>query len=133
MAYSLTLTGHLVADATYKQLNGERSPINFTVAINFPNKKNPEYKKCVYWIQSKENPEILNRLKKGEGVTVFCNYCDTSSYENENGTQFTTLEYVDKLVLHKTKDPATATESFSSESTNTSDKVDQSTEEIKED
>lgn len=124
MAYSLTLTGHLVADATYKQLNGERSPINFTVAINFPNKKNPEYKKCVYWIQSKENPEIVNRLKKGEGVTVFCNYCDTSSYESENGTQYTTLEYVDKLVLHKTKDSAT--------DSNAPDNPDDSTEDIKE-
>lgn len=108
--YTLTFTGHLVADATYSQLEKERSPINFTVAINFPNKKNPEYKRCVYWIQSKENPEILNRLKKGEGVTVHCNYCDTTSYENDKGIQYTTTEYVDQLVLHKSypKDESSA-------------------------
>lgn len=115
MAYSLTFTGFLVADANYKQLESERSPINFTVAINFPNKDNPEYKKCVYWIQTKENPEILNKLKKGEGVTVICNYCDTSSYQNENGIQYTTTEYVDQLVFHKTKPKEELTENSNKE------------------
>ncbi|PWN62422.1 hypothetical protein C1631_022925 [Chryseobacterium phosphatilyticum] len=117
--YSLTLTGHLAADATYNQLTGEKSPINFTVAINFPNKQKPEYKKFVYWIQTKENPEILNRLKKGEGVTVFCNYCDTSSYESEKGIQYTTLEYVDRLVLHKSKENESSSDSEKNQNQNT--------------
>lgn len=99
--YNLTVTGYLTSDAVYNKLQKEKSPINFSIAINFSNDK-VEYKNFVYWIKSEDEPKILESLKKGDGVTILSKYFESKEYEDKEQVKRNSItEYVDTLVLHK--------------------------------
>lgn len=97
--FSKIFTGNLVEDATYKELNLEKSPINFTIATNFANNK-IIYTNCVYCISTKVNPEILKYLKKGTKLTVISNYMETENWDDEKGQKkYKDVTYVTQFVL----------------------------------
>lgn len=91
--YHLIISGHLTEDATYKKLDGDRSPINFSVAINFSAEK-VIYKKFTYWIPSADNPPVMEKLKKGHKVTVHSNREESSEYTDTDGNPKTSVNYL---------------------------------------
>lgn len=91
------LSGNLVSDATYKKSEGEKSAINFSVAINF-NQDHVEYKDFVYWIKTTDEPKILEYLKKGTKVVVKSDFFKTNSYQDDKEiTRYRTQYYVADL------------------------------------
>lgn len=97
--YLSVFSGNLTADAVYNKLDGkERSPINFTIALNFPN-GSAEFKKCVWWVETKDQPEVLKHLTKGKKILVHSNYYKTEPYEKDGVKHYSIVEYVNTLEL----------------------------------
>lgn len=102
--YSKTFTGNITADATYEELDKEKSPVNFSVAVNFANGKTI-YQNCVYWIATRKNPELLKYLTKGTKITVISNYSEIKTWENADSEKKSReVTYVNQLVLGDVKE-----------------------------
>lgn len=94
--FQLNCTGNLVADATFKQLEGERSPINFSLAVNV-REEETLFLAFTYWVKE---PKVLEYLKKGQKVAVSSSYAKEEKYTNKEGVTVTKLTYiVDKIDL----------------------------------
>lgn len=81
------IIGRLTADVELKQLQGEKSVINFTVAVNRRVSKDAEPKadfiRCVAWDKTAEM--IASHFSKGKRIAL-TGSIRTSKYEKEDGT-----------------------------------------------
>lgn len=111
--YTKIFTGNLTSDATYKKLDGDKSPINFSVAVNFSN-GSTIYQTCVYWISTKENPELLKYLLKGTKLTLTSNYSEIKEWEDKDGNKKSTeTAFINQLVLGSSKNKPDETDNSS--------------------
>lgn len=84
---SVILIGRVVRDAEFKQLEGEKSPIKFTVAVdrshvNSNNEREADFIPVVYWAR---NAEVFHKyITKGKLVGVKGSI-RVRSYENSEG------------------------------------------------
>lgn len=100
MAYdiiAITLSGNLTEDAVKTVFSEkEKAVINFTLAVNI-NKDKTEFLNCNYWVNTKnsntqEDPEkdiveyFLNKLKKGNKITIFSEYFSMNKSTNQEQT-----------------------------------------------
>ncbi|WP_454060753.1 hypothetical protein [Elizabethkingia ursingii] len=108
--YSKVFSGNLTADATYKKLDGEKSPISFSIAINFSD-SHTEYENCELWILSVDDPKILQHLKKGTKVIVKSDSYKTSTYEKGTVKYKNVTTYISSMeIIFKDKESSKETE-----------------------
>lgn len=96
--YSKVFSGNLTADATYKKLTDDKSPISFSVAINFSD-THTEYENCELWVLSVDEPKILQHLKKGTKVIVKSDYYKTSVFEKSGVKHKNVTTYVSSMEI----------------------------------
>lgn len=91
--FNCVFTGNLTADAEFKQLDGEKSPINFSVAINFKENETSFFN-VVYWTKTQEPTKLLEFLKKGQKVAIVSEYIKEEKYTTKDGVQKEKLLFV---------------------------------------
>lgn len=96
--YSKIFSGNLVGDAVYKKMEGDKSPISFSVAVNF-SEDYTGYESCEYWILTVEKPKILEYLKKGAKVMIKSNFCRKTTNEKEGKVFQNEKTYVSGLEI----------------------------------
>ncbi len=97
--FNLNFTGNLTGDAVSSSFDDTGKKVyNFTVAVNVT-EKNTLFLDVGYWLKNTADAEniLLQRLKKGTGITVFSDYASQrSNLSEKNNTNYESLNVTAK-------------------------------------